>query len=55
MALAHALEEDPRVDEERLRTVLSSNICRCTGYTKILLAAEEAAQQMLASRGEEGK
>ena len=55
MALSHALEQDPRVDEARLRTVLSSNICRCTGYTKILLAAAEAAEQMLAAREERSK
>jgi aerobic-type carbon monoxide dehydrogenase small subunit (CoxS/CutS family) len=55
MALSHALEKDPRVDEARLRTLLSSNICRCTGYTKILLAAADAAEQMLAAREERAK
>lgn len=30
--------------EAELREVLGSNICRCTGYTKILLAAHEARE-----------
>jgi len=30
------------VTEEALREALGSNLCRCTGYTKILAAAREA-------------
>jgi carbon-monoxide dehydrogenase small subunit len=43
MALVGLLEEDPHPDEGTLRETLGSNICRCTGYTKILAAAREAA------------
>src|SRR6266545_764200 len=30
-------------DDERLREIVSSNLCRCTGYLSILAAAKEAA------------
>jgi carbon-monoxide dehydrogenase small subunit len=30
-------------DDERLREIVSSNLCRCTGYLPILAAAREAA------------
>jgi aerobic-type carbon monoxide dehydrogenase small subunit (CoxS/CutS family) len=43
MALIALLEEDPHPDDDTLKHVLGSNICRCTGYTKILAAAREAA------------
>ncbi|TAN55883.1 MAG: 4-hydroxybenzoyl-CoA reductase subunit gamma [Rhodospirillales bacterium] len=33
---------DPSVDE--IKTALSGNLCRCTGYVKIVEAVEEAAQ-----------
>jgi carbon-monoxide dehydrogenase small subunit len=39
----HALlSEEPYADEERIRDVLSGNICRCTGYIPIIEAALEA-------------
>lgn len=43
MALVHLLEEEPHPDDTTLKHTLGSNICRCTGYTKILAAAREAA------------
>ncbi len=43
LALIALLEEDPHPDDAALRSTLGSNICRCTGYTKILAAAREAA------------
>ncbi len=42
MALTHLRAERPHPSEDELRTALGSNICRCTGYTKILAAAREA-------------
>lgn len=44
MTLVALLEETPHPDEAALREALGSNICRCTGYTKILAAAKEAAR-----------
>ncbi len=39
----HALlTEEPDADEERIRHVISGNLCRCTGYIPIVEAALEA-------------
>jgi carbon-monoxide dehydrogenase small subunit len=39
----HALlSEEPFADEQRIRDVLSGNLCRCTGYIPIVEAALEA-------------
>jgi aerobic-type carbon monoxide dehydrogenase small subunit (CoxS/CutS family) len=39
----HALlNEEPDADEERIRDVLSGNICRCTGYVHIVEAVMDA-------------
>lgn len=43
MTLVSLLEENPSPDDATLKEALGSNICRCTGYTKILAAAREAA------------
>jgi len=41
-----ALAEDPDLTGEALREVLSSNLCRCTGYQNIVAAVEDAAARM---------
>lgn len=41
MALSSLMDEPGPVTDADLREVLGSNICRCTGYTKILAAARE--------------
>lgn len=38
------LERETPIDEAELRHVLSSNLCRCTGYQNILKAVREAAK-----------
>lgn len=46
MLLVGALETDSVRNEEDLVEVLSSNLCRCTGYRSILAAAKQAAAEM---------
>ncbi len=46
MLAAGALEADPDLDEEGIREVLSSNLCRCTGYQNIVKAVRSAAEEM---------
>lgn len=43
-----ALQEKPDMDDEEIREVLSSNLCRCTGYQNIIKAVREAADIMRA-------
>jgi aerobic-type carbon monoxide dehydrogenase small subunit (CoxS/CutS family) len=43
IAAVALLEETPRPSEKDIRKALAGNICRCTGYTKILKAISEAA------------
>jgi len=41
MLAAGTLERQPDIDDESLRHVLSSNLCRCTGYQNILRAVRQ--------------
>ncbi len=40
------LQRDPNPSEEEIRTRLAGNLCRCTGYDKIIMAVENAAAAM---------
>ena len=40
------LELEPEADEHRIRLWLAGNLCRCTGYDKIVRAVERAAKEM---------
>ena len=46
MLAAAALERDPDIDDDTLLDVLSSNLCRCTGYQNIIKAVRAAAIEM---------
>lgn len=37
------LDREPDADEHRIRFWLSGNLCRCTGYDKIIRAVQKAA------------
>jgi carbon-monoxide dehydrogenase small subunit len=40
------LEKEPNPSEERIRLWLAGNLCRCTGYDKIIRAVMDAAETM---------
>ena len=42
MSAAALLNSNPRADEEEIKTALSGNLCRCTGYKKIIRAVQAA-------------
>ena len=46
LTAAALLEHDTAPSRERIRDVLSGNLCRCTGYQAIIDAVEEAARRM---------
>ncbi|MCE7928382.1 MAG: (2Fe-2S)-binding protein [Dehalococcoidia bacterium] len=43
------LEREPDATEERIRYWLAGNLCRCTGYDKIVKAVQRAAAEMKGS------
>ena len=46
LASKSLLETNPRPSRDEIREALAGNLCRCTGYTKILEAVELAAGRM---------
>jgi aerobic carbon-monoxide dehydrogenase small subunit len=46
MAAAALLSENPRPTERDIRYGIAGNLCRCTGYTKMVAAITEAAATM---------
>ena len=43
------LEKEPDPSEERIRLWLAGNLCRCTGYDKVVRAVMDAAKKMKVS------
>lgn len=41
------LDKNPQPTRDEIRQALSGNLCRCTGYTKILQAVELAAKEIV--------
>jgi carbon-monoxide dehydrogenase small subunit len=50
MSAKALLLENPEPDEANIKRALAGNLCRCTGYTKIISAVRKAAEQ---NRGRE--
>lgn len=50
MTLTDYLERHDNPTEDEIRTALSGNLCRCTGYAEIVNAALEAAKEVRALR-----
>ena len=50
IAARSLLERNPDPDETEIRYGLAGNLCRCTGYDKIVRAVQAAAQQMQEAR-----
>ena len=48
MLAVGALESEPAMSDDELRHVLSSNLCRCTGYQNILKAVRAYARTVQA-------
>jgi carbon-monoxide dehydrogenase small subunit len=48
------LDRTPNPSEEQIRTWLAGNLCRCTGYDKIVRAVQQAAQLLSGESGAEG-
>ncbi|HEX2035315.1 MAG TPA: (2Fe-2S)-binding protein [Chloroflexota bacterium] len=45
MSAVALLERNPRPSEAEIRYAIAGNLCRCTGYDKIVRAVEVAAEQ----------
>jgi len=53
MSCADYLARNPRPSEEQVRDMLSGHLCRCTGYTGIVQAVLEVAEQRSGTTTEE--
>jgi carbon-monoxide dehydrogenase small subunit len=51
MTLLEFLQDNPHPTEEEVRIAVSGNLCRCTGYEGIVLAALSAAKRLSMQTG----
>jgi carbon-monoxide dehydrogenase small subunit len=49
------LDRTPNPSEDQIRAWLAGNLCRCTGYDKIVRAVQQAAQLLAAASDAEAK
>ena len=54
LTAAALLKENPHPSEAEIRHYLQGNLCRCTGYSKIVQAVQAAAQELSAESGGKG-
>jgi carbon-monoxide dehydrogenase small subunit len=50
MCAKHLLDKNPNPSEQDIRWAISGNLCRCTGYVKIVEAVQFAAEKMNSSK-----
>lgn len=53
MSAKALLDSNPHPGREEIKMALSGNLCRCTGYTRIITAVEKAAAIMATAAGRE--
>ena len=46
------LDENPDPTDDEIRFALSGNLCRCTGYVKIVEAVQDAAAELRRRAGQ---
>ncbi len=49
------LDENPHPTRDEIREAISGNLCRCTGYKKIIDAIEDAASSYRKGEGKKGR
>jgi len=54
LTAAALLKENPHPSETEIRHYLQGNLCRCTGYSKIVQAVQAAAQGLSGDSGGKG-
>jgi len=55
MQAAWLLKENPNPTEEEIRSGISGNLCRCTGYQNIVKSIQAAAIEMRAGAGDSSR
>ncbi len=50
LAAKALLDRDPSPTDDAIREALSGNLCRCTGYSKMIAAVRRAAEEMSHAR-----
>lgn len=49
MSAVHLLQKNPKPSESQIRCAIAGNLCRCTGYVKIVAAIKAAAADLAAA------
>ncbi|MFZ5915340.1 MAG: (2Fe-2S)-binding protein [Chloroflexota bacterium] len=50
LSAAALLQNNPSPTDEQIRQALAGNLCRCTGYNKIIAAVKRAAEELAQPR-----
>lgn len=54
MSCKALLMKNPHPTEEEIRAAISGNLCRCTGYAKIVAAMKEVSDEIIYQEGQNG-